>query len=374
MAVFGINMGTKNSYLSVLEKGSHTPRLIKKFPSEVVVTDQVDKNDIDPRDCFSGFIRLLGREFDDPIVQREMNKGKNGDAWVETSYGKQCSPSELLQMLALKIKAAAETYLGKISVSNSVFVFTFPSRVLVALEFEMIIMGVRCGFNDVKLVHEFSAAAAIYGLHKRRGLSAIVDFGARTLDITFWISPLDDVFGAYTIKGLPQRGMYLGGDDFDDVILKYIVSEFKIKEGIDLVEDRRLREAAEKAKIALSTSIETKIKLPNVITDPSGDSRDLKIKLTREKFETLAGNLTEKIRQLCVKSLNKASISAKDLKDVLLVGGMANVPMVKRVIEEVFGKAPKRGVDKEAAVACGAVMVVAEASSCLGINPACMDT
>ncbi|KAL5722207.1 hypothetical protein ACHQM5_005753 [Ranunculus cassubicifolius] len=375
---FGINIGTKNSYLTVLVQGSHTPKLIKKFPSEVVVTNQVDKSDINPQDYFPGFLCLLGREFDDPIVQKEKGKvpykivkGPEGAAWVETSYGKQCSPYELLEKLVLKIKRVAVSCLGGTHVPT--YVIALPCRLLSSqwMEWMKMLFSWTDG-KEVLVVHEFSAAAASYGLHKRRGVFAIVDIGARTLDITLFISPLDDAHSKFTLRGLPQRDLYLGGDDFDDVILKYLVSEFKSVDGSDLVEDERLRKAAEEAKIALSSSTETEINLPNIITDPSKGSRDLNIRLTREKFESLAGKLTKKIKELCEKCLNKADTNAKDLEDVILVGGMANVPMVRRVVAEVLGRVPMRGVNNEEASALGTAMAV-EAQGCVGINMKCVD-
>ncbi|KAL5705475.1 hypothetical protein ACHQM5_023773 [Ranunculus cassubicifolius] len=164
--------------------------------------------------------------------------------------------------------------------------------------------------------------------------------------------------GLYATKGVPQIDMYLGGDDFDDVIIKYMVSEFKRMEGVDLVVDRRLRKVAEKAKIALSTSLQTEINLPNVTTE------DLKIILTREKFESLVSHFAERIKIFCEKGLKKAGITASNVEGVVLVGGMANVPMVRRVITEVFRKSPMKGVAHEEAVALGATK--ADTEGCVG--------
>ncbi|KAL5722238.1 hypothetical protein ACHQM5_005782 [Ranunculus cassubicifolius] len=373
---FGINLGTKNTYLAVLDKGSPTPKLLKKFPSEVVVTNQIDKNDINPKDYFSGFLRLIGRNFDDPIVQKEMNKvpykivkGPNGDAWVETSYGKQCSPVKLLEKFLIKIKGVAESYVGGTSISGCV-VITFPCRVLgIQLETITDALG-NVGIKKGSFVHEFAAAAASYGVINRNGLSVIVDLGSRTLDVTlFQVS-----FGvrrSFKVRGSPKRDMNLGGNDFDDVVLKYLVKEFKIKEGIDLAEDGRLRKAAEEAKIALSTSLQTEINLANIITDLSGGSKDLNVTLTREKFESLVTDLTEKIKNHCEKCLNKAGLRARDVDEVLLVGGMGSVAIVRRVVSEVFGKDPNRGLNSEEVVALGAAMSVE--AGCLGIHSDCLD-
>ncbi|KAL5705477.1 hypothetical protein ACHQM5_023775 [Ranunculus cassubicifolius] len=160
--------------------------------------------------------------------------------------------------------------------------------------------------------------------------------------------------------------MYLGGDDFDDAILKFIVSEFKRMEGIDLVEDIRLRKAAEEAKIALSSSLETEINVPNITSDLDGRSMDLKIILTRETFESLVSHFAERITKFCEKGLKKAGLTAKDIADVVLVGGMANVPLVKRVLTEVFGKSPMGGVVHKEAVALGATK--ADTEGCVGCH------
>ncbi|KAL5705476.1 hypothetical protein ACHQM5_023774 [Ranunculus cassubicifolius] len=390
---FAINIGSKNTYLAVLDPGSDTPKLINKFPTEVIITNQVDKQDIDPRDHFSGFFRLFGRKFDDPIVQKEKEKalykiikGPKGDAWVETSYGKQCSISELLEKFLLKMQRASTSYLAGTIVDK--FSITFPCRILksemdeiqnIALESQR--RGFKGGLYFLFL-HEFCGAAFSYGIDKRKGLFAIVDLGARTLDFTIYISPvgnpkrydfsgLDELGrkylmknGMYTTKGIPQIDMYLGGDDFDNAIIKYLVSEFKSMEGIDLVEDTRLRKVAEEAKIALSSSLETEINVPNITIDSAGGSKDLKIILTREKFESLVSHLADRITKFCEKGLKKAGITAKDVTDLVLVGGMANVPLVKRVLTEVFGKSPMGGVVHEEAVALGATK--ADTEGCVG--------
>ncbi|KAL5722239.1 hypothetical protein ACHQM5_005783 [Ranunculus cassubicifolius] len=378
---FGLNLGTKNTYLSVLDKGSNTPKLLKKFPSEVVVTNQVDKNDINPKDYLPGFLRLIGRNFDDPIVQKDKEKapykiikGPNGYAWYETSYGRHLSPTQLLEMFILKIKGFAESYLGEGS-SVSGIIYTFPSR-LPSVQFEAIshaVSKVWC-VDESSFVHEFAAAAAFYGLITRRGLYAIVDLGARTLDIVLFKVSFG-VCRSFSLKRLPMRDMFLGGDDFDDAIVKYLVSEFKSLEGIDLVEDvlvlLKIQKAAEEAKIALSTTLETEINMPNIITDSSGVAKDLKITLTRAKFQSLVTDLIEKIKKHCESVMNEASITSRNVDEVVLVGGMANVPMVRRVVAEVFAKAPHRGVNPEEAVVLGTACSVE--ASCLGVNSSCLD-
>lgn len=383
-----INIGTRNTYIAVKEEGGRNPpRFIKKFKTEVMVPLKLDPHATTPTTKIPGFIRLIGKKFDDPIVQKEVKlvpyeivSGLNGSIiWVKASSGFRYSPTVILESFLLKVKKIAKSHLGY-DVSN--FVLTFPSKVsLDQLNCTMEVMskvGPKGGSQDYQVVfiNEFAAAVAAYGLVNKGGITAIVDVGGRSLDVSLFQVTFGPKGRDFKLIGKETKtDMYFGGDDFDFVIAEFLVNEFKNNEGIDLTNNtsiiESLRNVAEKAKVDLSSSSETEINVPIFTIDASGGTMGLKVALSRSKFEALAGHLIEKIKDHCESHLKNIGFTAKNVDEVILVGGMAKVPMVKKVVSEVFGKSPAQGLNPEEAVALGAATAVD--AGCLGLHPNCLD-
>ncbi|CAA6667536.1 unnamed protein product [Spirodela intermedia] len=286
--------------------------------------------------------RLIGRRFEDPQTQKEMKmvpykivKAPNGDAWVETN-GQQYSPSQIGAFVLTKMKETAEAYLGK-SVSKAVV--TVPAYFNDAQRQATKDAGRISGLDVQRIINEPTAAALSYGG-------------------TFDVSILEISNGVFEVKAT-NGDTFLGGEDFDNALLDFLVGEFKRTESIDLSKDRlalqRLREAAEKAKIELSSTSQTEINLPFITADASG-AKHLNITLTRSKFESLVNHLIERTRNPCKNCLKDAGISTKDVDEVLLVGGMTRVPKVQDIVAEIFGKLPSKGVNPDEAVAMGAAI------------------
>jgi chaperone protein DnaK len=304
-----------------------------------------------------GTKRLIGRRFDDPQTQKEMKmvpfkivKATNGDAWVEVN-GNQYSPSQIGAFILTKMKETAEAYLGR-SVSNAVV--TVPAYFNDAQRQATKDAGKIAGLDVKRIINEPTAAALSYGMNNKEGLVAVFDLGGGTFDVSI----LEISNGVFEVKAT-NGDTFLGGEDFDNTLLDYLVSEFKKSESIDLSKDRlalqRLREAAEKAKVELSSSSQTDINLPFITADASG-AKHLNITLTRSKFENLVNHLLERTREPCKNCLKDAGVSIKEVDEVLLVGGMTRVPKVQEIVSEIFGKQPSKGVNPDEAVAMGAAI------------------
>ncbi|KAG2703979.1 hypothetical protein I3843_06G153300 [Carya illinoinensis] len=284
------------------------------------------------------------------MVPYKIVRGPNGDAWVEAS-GQQYSPSQVGAFVLVKMKETAESYLGK-SVTKAVI--TVPAYFNDAQRQATKDAGRIAGLDVQRIINEPTAAALSYGMNNKEGLIAVFDLGGGTFDVSI----LEISNGVFEVKAT-NGDTFLGGEDFDNALLEYLVSEFKRTEGIDLSKDKlalqRLREAAEKAKIELSSTTQTEINLPFITADASG-AKHLNITLTRSKFESLVNHLIERTRAPCKNCLKDASISSKEVDEVLLVGGMTRVPKVQEVVAEIFQKTPSKGVNPDEAVALGAAI------------------
>lgn len=310
-----------------------------------------------PTNTLFGTKRLIGRRFDDSQTQKELKmvpykivKAPNGDAWVEMN-GQQYSPSQIGAFVLTKMKETAEAYLGK-SVSKAVI--TVPAYFNDAQRQATKDAGRIAGLEVLRIINEPTAAALSYGMNNKEGLIAVFDLGGGTFDV----SVLEISNGVFEVKAT-NGDTFLGGEDFDNALLDYLVSEFKRTDNIDLSKDRlalqRLREAAEKAKVELSSTTQTEINLPFITADASG-AKHFNITLTRSKFESLVNHLIERTRIPCGNCLKDAGISAKEVDEVLLVGGMSRVPKVQEIVSQIFGKTPSKGVNPDEAVAMGAAI------------------
>lgn len=368
--VIGIDLGTTNSCVAVMEgknpkviensEGSRTTPSVVAFnqKGELLVGTPAKRQAVtNPTNTVFGTKRLIGRRFDDPQTQKEMKmvpykivRAPNGDAWVEAN-GQQYSPSQIGAFILTKMKETAESYLGK-TVSKAVI--TVPAYFNDAQRQATKDAGRISGLDVQRIINEPTAAALSYGLNNKEGLIAVFDLGGGTFDVSI----LEISNGVFEVKAT-NGDTFLGGEDFDNTLLEFLVSEFKRTEGIDLSKDRlalqRLREAAEKAKIELSSTSQTEINLPFITADASG-AKHLNITLTRSKFESLVNHLIERTRGPCKSCLKDAGISTKEVDEVLLVGGMTRVPKVQEVVSEIFGKSPSKGVNPDEAVAMGAAI------------------
>ncbi|KAJ8447475.1 hypothetical protein Cgig2_019469 [Carnegiea gigantea] len=368
--VIGIDLGTTNSCVAVMEgknakvienaEGARTTPSVVAFnpKGELLVGTPAKRQAVtNPTNTLFGTKRLIGRRFDDPQTQKEMGmvpykivRAPNGDAWVEAN-GQQYSPSQVGAFVLTKMKETAEAYLGK-TISKAVV--TVPAYFNDAQRQATKDAGRIAGLDVQRIINEPTAAALSYGLTNKEGLIAVFDLGGGTFDVSI----LEISNGVFEVKAT-NGDTFLGGEDFDNTLLEFLVSEFKRTEGIDLRNDRlalqRLREAAEKAKIELSSTSQTDINLPFISADASG-AKHLNITLTRSKFESLVEKLIERTRSPCLNCLKDAGISTKDVDEVLLVGGMTRVPKVQEVVQAIFGKTPSKGVNPDEAVAMGAAI------------------
>ncbi|XP_038697325.1 heat shock 70 kDa protein, mitochondrial-like [Tripterygium wilfordii] len=368
--VIGIDLGTTNSCVSVMEgknpkvienaEGARTtPSIVAFSPKgELMVGTPAKRQAVtNPTNTVFGTKRLIGRRFDDSQTQKEMKmvpfkivKAPNGDAWVE-SNGQTYSPSQIGAFVLTKMKETAEAYLGK-TVSKAVV--TVPAYFNDAQRQATKDAGRIAGLDVQRIINEPTAAALSYGLNNKEGIIAVFDLGGGTFDVSI----LEISSGVFEVKAT-NGDTFLGGEDFDNALLEFLVSEFKTAEKIDLTKDRlalqRLREAAEKAKIELSSTSQTDINLPFITADASG-AKHLNITLTRSKFEGLVNRLIERTRDPCKNCLKDAGISVKDVDEVLLVGGMTRVPKVQEIVAQIFGKSPSKGVNPDEAVSMGAAI------------------
>lgn len=369
--VIGIDLGTTNSCVAVME--GKTPKVIENAegmrttPSIVAFTDDGERlvgqpakrqAVTNPEKTIFAVKRLIGRRFDDPMVEKDkklvpykISKASNGDAWVEEE-GKQYSPSQISAFILQKMKETAEAHLGQ-KVDQAVI--TVPAYFNDAQRQATKDAGKIAGLEVLRIINEPTAAALAYGLDKQKqGIIAVYDLGGGTFDI----SVLEIGDGVFEVKST-NGDTFLGGEDFDMVLVNYLAAEFQKEQGIDLRKDKlalqRLKEAAEKAKIELSSTTQTEVNLPFITADASGP-KHLTIKLTRAKLEALVDELIQKTIEPCRKALKDAGVTAGEINEVVLVGGMTRMPKVQEVVKQFFGKEPHKGVNPDEVVAIGAAV------------------
>ena len=369
--VIGIDLGTTNSCVAVMEGA--TPKVIENAegarttPSIVAFTDDGERlvgqpakrqAVTNPEKTIFAVKRLVGRRYDDPMVEKDKKlvpykivKAGNGDAWVEAD-GKTYSPSQISAFTLQKMKETAEAYLGQ-KVEKAVI--TVPAYFNDAQRQATKDAGKIAGLEVLRIINEPTAAALAYGLDKgKTGTIAVYDLGGGTFDISI-LEIGDGVFEVKSTNG----DTFLGGEDFDMRLVNYLADEFQKEQGIDLRRDKlalqRLKEAAEKAKIELSSTTQTEINLPFITADASGP-KHLTLKLTRAKFEALVDDLIQQTVEPCRKALKDAGLSAGEINEVVLVGGMTRMPKVQDVVKQFFGKEPHKGVNPDEVVAIGAAV------------------
>ncbi|MGM4920882.1 molecular chaperone DnaK [Tardiphaga sp. 813_E8_N1_3] len=369
--VIGIDLGTTNSCVAVMD--GKTPKVIENAegmrttPSIVAFTDDGERlvgqpakrqAVTNPERTIFAVKRLIGRRYDDPTVEKDKKlvpykiaKGGNGDAWVEVD-GKTYSPSQISAFTLQKMKETAEAHLGQ-KVEQAVI--TVPAYFNDAQRQATKDAGKIAGLEVLRIINEPTAAALAYGLDKSKsGTIAVYDLGGGTFDVSI-LEIGDGVFEVKSTNG----DTFLGGEDFDMRLVGYLADEFKKEQGIDLRNDKlalqRLKEAAEKAKIELSSTTQTEINLPFITADASGP-KHLTLKLTRAKFEALVDDLVQKTIEPCRKALKDAGLTAGEIGEVVLVGGMIRMPKIQEVVKQFFGKEPHKGVNPDEVVAIGAAI------------------
>ncbi len=376
--IIGIDLGTTNSCVAILD--GDKPRVIENSegdrttPSIVAYTDseklvgKTAKNQrvTNPENTFFAIKRLIGRRFDDAVVQKdikivpyEITKAKNGDAWVMVR-GNPTAPPQISADVLMKMKKTAEDYLGE-TVTEAVI--TVPAYFNDSQRQATKDAGRIAGLDVKRIINEPTAAALAYGMDKKRGDAkiAVYDLGGGTFDIS--IIEIAEVDGEHQFEVLATNGdTFLGGEDFDTRLIDYLCDEFKKDQGIDLHNDslalQRLKEAAEKAKIELSTSQQTEINLPYITANASGP-KHLNIKITRAKLEAIVDDLISKTLEPCKTALADAGCHVSDITDVILVGGQTRMPKVQETVKNFFGKEPRRDVNPDEAVAVGAAIQAA---------------
>ena len=369
--VIGIDLGTTNSCVAVLDgkdsKVIENAEGARTTPSMVAFTDsgerlvgQAAKRQAvtNPENTLFAIKRLIGRRFDDPLTKKDMGlvpykivAGDNGDAWV-SAHGKNYSPSQISAFILQKMKETAENYLGE-KVTQAVI--TVPAYFNDSQRQATKDAGKIAGLEVLRIINEPTAAALAYGMEKKgAGIIAVYDLGGGTFDI----SVLEIGDGVFEVKST-NGDTFLGGEDFDARIIDYLAEEFKKDNGIDLRKDKlalqRLKEAAEKAKIELSSAMQTEVNLPFITADQTGP-KHLTIKLTRAKLESLVDDLIERTMEPCRKALKDAGLKASDINEVILVGGMTRMPKIIEKVKEHFGREPHRGVNPDEVVAVGAAI------------------
>jgi len=369
--VIGIDLGTTNSCVAVMEgketkviensEGTRTtPSMVAFTESKEKLVGQSAKRQAvtNPENTLFAIKRLIGRGFADDVVKKDSNlvpfkitKGDNNDAWVEIR-GDKYSPSQISAFILQKMKETAESYLGE-PVTQAVI--TVPAYFNDSQRQATKDAGKIAGLEVLRIINEPTAAALAYGLDKKKtGTIAVYDLGGGTFDISI-LEIGDGVFEVKSTNG----DTHLGGEDFDLEIINYLAGEFKKDNGIDLRQDKlalqRLKEAAEKAKIELSSSTETEVNLPFITADQSGP-KHLTIKLSRAKLEAIIGNLLDRSLKPCELALKDAGLKASDIDDVILVGGMTRMPKVIENVKNFFGRVPNKGVNPDEVVATGAAI------------------
>jgi molecular chaperone DnaK len=369
--VIGIDLGTTNSCVAVMDgktaKVIENAEGMRTTPSIVAFTDDGERlvgqpakrqAVTNPERTFFAVKRLIGRRYDDPMVEKDKKlvpykivKASNGDAWVEAD-GKTYSPSQISAFILQKMKETAEAHLGQ-KVEQAVI--TVPAYFNDAQRQATKDAGKIAGLEVLRIINEPTAAALAYGLDKTKsGTIAVYDLGGGTFDISI-LEIGDGVFEVKSTNG----DTFLGGEDFDMRLVNYLADEFQKEQGINLRNDKlalqRLKEAAEKAKIELSSTTQTEINLPFITADQSGP-KHLTMKLTRAKFEALVDDLVQKTIEPCRKALKDAGLTAGEVGEVVLVGGMTRMPKVQEVVKQLFGKEPHKGVNPDEVVAIGAAI------------------
>ncbi len=369
--VIGIDLGTTNSCVAIME--GKTAKVIENSegarttPSMVGIVDSGERLIGQPakrqavtnhENTLFAIKRLIGRRYNDPLTQKDKTmvpyhivSGDNGDAWVEC-HGEKYSPSQVSAFILQKMKETAENYLGE-KVTQAVI--TVPAYFNDAQRQATKDAGRIAGLEVLRIINEPTAAALAYGLEKKgSGTVVVYDLGGGTFDVSI----LEIGEGVFEVKST-NGDTFLGGEDFDNRIMEFLVAEFKKESGIDLKSDRlalqRLKEAAEKAKIELSSTMQTDVNLPFITADASGP-KHLNIKLTRAKLETLVEDLLKRTIDPCKAALKDAGVTASQIDEVILVGGMTRMPKVIEIVKEFFGKEPHRGVNPDEVVAIGAAI------------------
>ena len=368
--VIGIDLGTTNSCFAVMEgkdakvlensEGARTtPSMVAFTDNERLVGAAAKRQAVtNPENTLFAIKRLIGRRYDSPEVQKDkatapfkIISGDNGDAWVEVK-GEKYAPSQISAIVLQKIKEYAESYLGE-KIEKAVI--TVPAYFNDSQRQATKDAGKIAGLDVLRIINEPTAAALAYGMDKKAsGTIAVYDLGGGTFDISI-LEIGDGVFEVKSTNG----DTFLGGEDFDQRIVNFLAEEFKKDSGIDLKNDRlalqRLKEAAEKAKIELSSATQTDVNLPFITADATGP-KHLNIKLTRAKLESLVDDLIDKTVEPCKKALKDAGLSASEISEVILVGGMTRMPKVQEKVKEIFGKEPHKGVNPDEVVAVGAAI------------------
>jgi molecular chaperone DnaK len=372
--IVGIDLGTTNSCVAIFEGGEPkvipnregtrtTPSVVAFQESGEILVGLPAKRQaiINAENTIFGIKRLMGRKFNDPVVQEwrkrvpyKIVEAPNGDAHVEVR-GKRMSPPEISAMILRKIKQDLEEYLGT-EVKDAVI--TVPAYFDDTQRQATKDAGRIAGLNVIRIINEPTAACLAYGLEKKKeGIIAVFDLGGGTFDIS--ILEIGD--GVFEVKAT-SGDTFLGGEDFDMRVVDYIAEEFKKEQGIDLRQDKmalqRLKESAEKAKIELSSTLETEINLPFITADATGP-KHLVMRLTRAKLESLVEDLIERLEEPCRIAMKDAGITPKDIDEVILVGGMTRMPRVQQKVKEIFGKEPVKGVNPDEVVAMGAAIQAA---------------
>ncbi|HEX2245270.1 MAG TPA: molecular chaperone DnaK, partial [Gammaproteobacteria bacterium] len=374
--IIGIDLGTTNSCVAILEGGQPkviensegsrtTPSIVAFTNDEEVLVGQSAKRQAvtNPYNTLFAIKRLIGRKYDDNIVRRDIGmvpykivRADNGDAWVDVK-GKKMAPPEISARVLMKMKKTAEDYLGE-KVTEAVI--TVPAYFNDSQRQATKDAGRIAGLEVKRIINEPTAAALAYGMDKQRGDSkiAVYDLGGGTFDIS--IIEIAGVDGEQQFEVLSTNGdTFLGGEDFDKRIIDYIADEFKKEQGVDLRNDplalQRLKEAAEKAKIELSSSQQTDVNLPYITADASGP-KHLILKLTRAKLESLVEDIIERTLEPCRIALKDAGLSASNIDEVILVGGQTRMPKVQETVKAIFGKEPRKDVNPDEAVAVGAAI------------------
>jgi len=374
--IIGIDLGTTNSCVAVIENGTSkviensegartTPSIVAYTPDEIIVGASAKRQAVtNPKNTVYAAKRLIGRKFKEQAVQKDLDlmpyeiyEAKNGDAWVK-AQGKELAPPQISAEVLRKMKKTAEDYLGE-PVTQAVI--TVPAYFNDSQRQATKDAGAIAGLEVLRIINEPTAAALAYGVDKQDKKDrkiAVYDLGGGTFDVS--IIEIADVDGDKQIEVLSTNGdTFLGGEDFDQRIMDYLVDEFKKEQGVDLKKDmlalQRLKESAEKAKIELSSSASTDVNLPYITADANGP-KHMNIKITRAKLEALVEDLINRSLAPCRTAMQDAGVSASDIEEVILVGGQTRMPKVQEEVEKLFGKAPRKDVNPDEAVAVGAAI------------------
>ncbi|MBE8182457.1 MAG: molecular chaperone DnaK, partial [Candidatus Portiera sp.] len=373
--VIGIDLGTTNSCVAVVEGGKAkvienaegnrtTPSIVAYKDDDILVGQTAKRQSVtNPHNTLYAIKRLIGRKFTDDVVAKEVKtspfaivKAKNGDAWIKVQ-DKEFAPQQISAEILQKMKKSAEDYLGA-KVTDAVI--TVPAYFNDSQRQATKDAGKIAGLNVLRIINEPTAAALAYGLDKSGGEKkiAVYDLGGGTFDVS--IIEMSETDGEKQFQVLSTNGdTFLGGEDFDRIIIEHLATEFKKENSVDLTKDplamQRLKEAAEKAKIELSSAVQTDINLPYITADASGP-KHLTAKLTRAKFESMVASLIERTLIPCKEALKDAKVQVKDIDEVILVGGQTRMPLVQEKVKELFGRDSKRDVNPDEAVAMGAAI------------------